>query len=190
MVKVNSREDFLKELSKLVPAASSGVEIGVLWGDFSRLILDIINPKLLLLIDPYMINKETYGSALNYSPTAYSTEVDFANILMKFSQEIIFGQVMIARKFSYDVVKRIADNTYDFVYHDGSHLYHDVKRDLNDWLPKLKDNGIICGHDYVSLYGFGVVQAVDEFCKENNFEMIILNSDGGDWAIKKKITNE
>jgi hypothetical protein len=138
-----------------------------------------------------MINKETYGSALNYSPTAYSTEVDFANILMKFSQEIIFGQVMIARKFSYDVVKRIADNTYDFVYIDGSHLYHDVKRDLNDWLPKLKDNGIICGHDYVSLYGLWCnVQAVDEFCKEHNFEMIILNSDGGDWAIKKKITNE
>jgi len=44
----------------------------------------------------------------------------------------------------------------------------------------------MCGHDYTDAYGFGVVKAVDEFCKEHDFEMIILNNNGFDWALKHK----
>jgi predicted O-methyltransferase YrrM len=40
-----------------------------------------------------------------------------------------------------------ADNSLDFVYIDASHEYEDVKKDIINWLPKVKNGGIIAGHD-------------------------------------------
>jgi predicted O-methyltransferase YrrM len=46
------------------------------------------------------------------------------------------------------VVDKFEDNSIDFIYIDGDHSYNAVKQDLEMYLPKLKDNGIIGGHDY------------------------------------------
>ncbi len=180
MITVNSRQEFLTELKKLLPVYYA-VEIGVLHGDFSRMILDILQPEYLFLIDPYEINDIKYGDGLT---TAYSTETDYDLMLSKFIKEIASGQLIVNKKYSHQAVKDYSDSTFDFLYIDGSHLYEDVKRDLNDWLPKMKPNFLICGHDY-GVKEFGVTEAVDEFCKENQFEIIIFNSDGGDFALKK-----
>lgn len=180
---VNNRENFLKVLSLNLPRHSVGVEIGVLRGDFSKQILDTINPNHLILIDPYEVGGELYNSGLS---TAYSTKGDYGLINHKFRNEIETGQVMVRKKYSHEIVGRYPDNTIDFVYHDASHLYADVKRDLNQWLPKLKETGLMCGHDMIEVDNFGVIQAVNEFMEEQGFEMIIFNNDGGDWALKRK----
>ena len=44
-----------------------------------------------------------------------------------------------------------------------------VKKDINEWVPKVRQGGIVSGHDY---YDFpsgrgGVIQAVDEYIKEH-----------------------
>lgn len=44
--------------------------------------------------------------------------------------------------------KFLKDNSYDLIFIDGDHRYEQVKNDIENYLPKLKDNGIICGHDY------------------------------------------
>lgn len=57
----------------------------------------------------------------------------------------------------------------DLVFIDGAHDYKSVKSDIAAWLPHVKKNGIICGHDYkafnttngVEMFP-GVRQAVDE----------------------------
>jgi len=36
----------------------------------------------------------------------------------------------------------------DFLWIDGDHSYKGVKRDIQDWVPLVKKNGIICFHDY------------------------------------------
>ena len=43
----------------------------------------------------------------------------------------------------------------------------------------------MCGHDYTGNYSDHVIKAVDEFMVEHNFEMIILNENGGDFALRK-----
>lgn len=40
-----------------------------------------------------------------------------------------------------------ADKSLDFVFIDGDHEYSAVMKDLEAWYPKVKIDGIICGHD-------------------------------------------
>jgi hypothetical protein len=49
---------------------------------------------------------------------------------------------------SLDACNLYADNSLDFVYIDASHEYEDIKNDILNWLPKVKNNGILAGHDF------------------------------------------
>ena len=44
-------------------------------------------------------------------------------------------------------VKNITDESIDFLFIDGNHLYKNIKEDIELWFPKIKNGGIICGHD-------------------------------------------
>lgn len=189
MITVKNREDFLRALMMYLPSNPVCVELGVLHGDFSKMILDILNPSKLVLVDPYITyaEGERYGSELDYLPKAYSTPEQYQELLKRFEKEISLKQVFVEKKFSYEVVDCFPIRHFDCFYQDASHLYNDVRRDLNDWLPNVKESGQICGHDYREFSNFGVIQAVDEFCKEHNFEMIIFNENGGDYALRKKM---
>lgn len=185
---VESRQKFLRYVNHYLKyEINSFVELGVYKGDFSRMILDVISPEKLILVDPFITSLSTvYGDKMNNLPTCYSTELDYAEVVNRFSKEITEGQVEVISDYSYEAVKEIEDGSLDVVYVDASHLYEHVKRDLNDWLPKLKPTGLICGHDYVEHESFGVIKAVNDFCNENNFEMIIFNKHGGDFALRRK----
>ena len=185
MIKVQNREDFLKELSKILPSKCSAVEVGVLYGDFSKQILEVLEPETLILIDPYSVSDSKYDEALHSLATAYSTESDYVNLLNRFDDNIKSEQVLVNREYSYHAVKNIPNNSLDLVYLDGSHVYFDVKRDLVDWIPKLKLDGVMSGHDHIEHQSFGVIQAVKEFCEEHGFKMLLFNTNGGDWALKR-----
>lgn len=55
----------------------------------------------------------------------------------------------------------------DFIFHDAGHSYEDVYADLVHWFPKLKADGIIIIDDYEPQFP-GVIQAVDQYVKEND----------------------
>ena len=186
-----SRTEYLNEVLNLLPQNPTCVEIGVEKGHFSKLILEVLNPGKLFLVDPWHVGhdineQETYGDILYNLPTAYSTEDDYKDIHNQFYNEIKNNQVIVRPDFSYNVVNDFPDNYFDFIYIDSCHLYNAVKADLNMFLPKLKEGGLMSGHDYMVFDNFGVIEAVDEFCVEHNFEMIILNNEGFDWTLVKK----
>lgn len=61
--------------------------------------------------------------------------------------------------------EKFGDRSLDFVFIDASHEYEDVKNDIISWLPKVKNGGILAGHDYTSDQNsvfFGVYRAVNE----------------------------
>jgi glycosyltransferase involved in cell wall biosynthesis len=66
------------------------------------------------------------------------------------------------RARSLQAVKQFEDNSLDFVFIDASHEYEDVKDDIIAWLPKIKNGGIISGHDYLNQDFPGVERAVHE----------------------------
>lgn len=78
---------------------------------------------------------------------------------------------------SIDASKLINDRSVDMIFIDADHRYSRVNEDLENWYPKLKNNGIICGHDFESFEyddnfieidvhegrHHGVIKAVTEF---------------------------
>ena len=73
-----------------------------------------------------------------------------------------FNNITLHKNYSYNIHDKFSDEYFDFIYIDASHKYEDIKRDLTLYLPKLKKDGIIAGHDYHTKQWPGVVQAVNE----------------------------
>lgn len=48
---------------------------------------------------------------------------------------------------------------FDLVFIDACHDFDSVERDILSWRPLLRDEGILCGHDFIGGYP-GVAQAV------------------------------
>jgi hypothetical protein len=81
-------------------------------------------------------------------------------------------KVKIVEKSSLEAAKDFPDESFDFVYIDADHSYKAVKEDIQAWLPKVKADGILAGHDYAvpperDRETFNVIDAVnDSFSKE------------------------
>lgn len=68
--------------------------------------------------------------------------------------------VVICKNTSEQAAKQLTGK-YDAVYIDAIHDYRHAKQDIDIWLPKIVEGGIIGGHDYCNLWP-GVKQAVNE----------------------------
>lgn len=118
-------------------------EIGVHRGANAKNILEVLNPKLLLLVDNWDGYGETHN--INFIETWYR---------LHGRREII-----IIKGWSEDVAKLI-HIFFDYIYIDAGHSDVDIRIDIKSWLPKLKLNGILAGHDYFTMPGVKMV--VDE----------------------------
>jgi len=197
---VPTRTDYLHHLRQLLPPHPVCVEIGVHEGIFSAQLLTILQPSLLVLIDPWETSSDPalHQGDYNYDtynrrywegkgpwPTAYSNQQEYERVQQRYAND---PRVQINRKYSFQAVDDYPDGYFDLVYIDGCHLYEAVTKDLIDWYPKLRPGGIHAGHDYVNVPWLGVYPAVNEFCRQCH-QTIILQSQfpgpegGGDWAL-------
>lgn len=77
----------------------------------------------------------------------------------------------ILRQNSWEASHRFENSSLDFVFIDASHAYHNVKKDIESWFPKLKPGSIMAGHDY----NRGVEKAVREFFEQRKLEIYRRN---------------
>jgi len=85
--------------------------------------------------------------------------------------------VIKVKERSYIAASKIKNNSLDFVYIDADHSYESVKMDIASWLPKVKNGGVIAGHDY----NWGSVsKAVDEI-----FDNVKTFQDSS-WSVRKQ----
>jgi hypothetical protein len=165
-------------------------EIGVHTGRHAKKMWYVTKPKKLFLIDPWEgiysfwshttkignrdnyvkrwdeenvleNDKEKYQHIDNNSYTKMSNRV-------KNMKKYHNGEIHIMRNRSNDVVNKFPNNYFDWLVVDGAHDYENVKLDLNNYLPKMKNGSVILCDDYFQ--NSGTVAAINEFLHKNNFE--------------------
>jgi predicted O-methyltransferase YrrM len=152
------------------------IEIGVSTGIHAESIYKMLNVKKLFLIDPYSRYEEWKHDALYKS--VFKNKLLAHKRLKRYNKKNVWVE-----NYSEKVVKQFKNNSLDFIYVDGNHIYDYVKKDLELYWDKVKTGGILAGHD---IYDENVSRAVIDFVKEKDLD--VQFGDKADfWIIKRKL---
>jgi predicted O-methyltransferase YrrM len=58
------------------------------------------------------------------------------------------SNICIHQTNSVEASFRFAESSLDFVFLDAGHEQKDLEEDINSWMPKLKNGGVLSGHDF------------------------------------------
>lgn len=183
-----AKREFLLEI---MPKGSTCAEIGVWKGDFSEKILLTSRPSKLYLIDPWKFDDdETYKDSKfgkTFGQNQQKMDLVYESVLKRLDADIRAGRAVVIRETSEEGMKRIRDNSLDWIYIDGNHEYSHVLKDLALSLRKVKANGFITGDDYTEggWWKGGVKKAVDEFL--GNTESVRLVRIFGNQFVMRKL---
>ncbi len=153
---------------------ASGVEVGVFRGDFSELLLRTWKCTHLTSVDPWReFSADEYVDLCNLSQS--KQDENHAVTLHRLAK---FGdRSTVLRTTSEEAARRFNNGSLDFVYLDAQHHYEAVQQDLALWHQKIRQGGVIGGHDYldgrIDSGIYGVKQAVDEFAAAEGLRVII-----------------
>lgn len=176
-----AKRDFLLAL---MPREATCAEVGVFDGEFSERILALTAPRRLHLVDPWTTKPDgrfldgDYRNVEQGEAARRVLEDQFQMVQQRLAADLASGVVQMHRMLSFDAAPLFPDEHFDWVYVDASHYYEDVKRDLADWLPKVKRGGYFCGDDYGrrSFWDHGVTRAVDELIAAGGVERIRIHN--------------
>lgn len=150
-----------------------GAEVGVLAGDNALDILERLPIKKLYLIDPY----DKYENYSDFDQEELVKAKDDAlQKLSKFDSKIVWINEL-SNKAHKKIPKKL-----DFIYIDANHNYKFVKKDMENYYPLLKKDGILAGHDIGPLVHPDILSAFYNFVKGTDFQHYII---GCDWIIIK-----
>ncbi len=172
-------------IDRFLPKHSIGAELGVLKGDFSRVLLEFSEPRELHLIDPWYFLTPHWSWVENGNSTVDAV----CKVLQENRREINERRVFVHIQDDIKVLMGFADNYFDWVYVDSSHAYEHTKKELELLKCKVKNRGIICGDDWRPDPGHrhhGVYRAVMEFTKKYDYEIIYSNEQDRQWFIKRR----
>ena len=149
-----------------------GAEIGVNKGYNATYICNIIQPKLLYLIDPWN----------NFFDPASGEIIGEAQYIMTRELLQLFNCCKIIRNTSFNAAQNIKNESLDFVYIDADHSYNAVLSDMILWYPKIRKKGIISGHDFTTT---NVGEAVKVFCQKARIDKLYTQNEDF-WFYRKE----
>ena len=172
----------LKNRSKLLemlPKHGIVAELGVNRGEFSLEIMQVNQPKELHLVDAW--GSERYHGGLRKV------------VENTFEKDIAAGRVQIHHGYSTEMASKFPDGYFDWIYIDTDHSYSVTRDELQAYKHKIKQGGIIAGHDYIQgdwgrILRYGMMEAVHEFCVQEDWELVFLTtemSNSPSFAIRK-----
>ena len=149
----NTSSEGLRQLIKELGDTSkmTMVEIGSFIGESTIIFAEHF--KQVIAIDPFQpdYHKEDPTSKFNFDEV-------YDEYIRRTSP---FPNIKTLRLTSDSALDVLKDELFDFIYIDGIHTYEQVKIDIDNYLPLVKEGGIIGGHDYGPHWP-GVNKAVDE----------------------------
>jgi hypothetical protein len=170
---INTRNDICKLLKK----DSIGCELGVFQGDFSSVLLESNKFKRLYLVDVFA------GKASNFNRSYEDASVLESIVKNKFLNH---SEVIIRKQDSISFLQSMPDLFFDFIYIDTVHSYEQTIKELNESYRVIKNNGLICGHDYCTTFN-GVIEAVGDFTQSRGLLLTVTREhDFASFVISQK----
>ena len=145
------------EIFDHVPKKSRIAEVGILKGDFSKVIYEKAQPDELHLIDN-----------------------DFSQFAPDFLSEKIDKHVFIHNGDSSTVMEEVfSDDHFDVIYIDADHTYDGVSKDINAAKKKIKPGGLMAFNDYMNWSPlesreYGVMRAVNELIVSARWPVVLF----------------
>lgn len=119
----------------------AGIEIGVCWGINSYMLLECCpNISTLVGIDHYEAYKD-------WDREIFQHEQDHSYNKLLHNMTVMGPRFKLLKSKSSIAASELQDNEYDFVFIDADHSMKAVLSDLDNYWPKIKQGGIIAGHD-------------------------------------------
>lgn len=119
----------------------AGAEIGVMNASYTITLARLNKKATIYAID-------AWKSYAKYSDN--TDDIELAQFKRKAKERLsFFSNVEIVQKFSMDAVEMFKDNSLDFVYIDANHELPFVTEDIYYWSRKVRDGGIVAGHDWL-----------------------------------------
>ena len=137
---------------------TTGVEIGVGFGGHCESLLEYRGIDALVGVDPY-----TGDEAADNPDAANQQDMDRVHDIALDRLAKFGRRFELMRTTSRNAAEQFEDATLDFVYLDGQQDYASIAADLGGWFNKVKEGGVIAGHDYDNPELPDVQQAVDRF---------------------------
>ena len=136
-----------------------GVEVGARAGVFTAHMLRLFPELRMVAIDHWKVQPDR---AYDEGHETYA-DWDFVKIRQEFDARVApyAARVIVLVKDGVEAARDVEDGSQDFVFLDAGHGYSSIKADLTAWRPKVRQGGILCGHDYYEQFP-GVCKAVDE----------------------------
>lgn len=166
-------------LLRYLPSGGRVAEIGVARGHFSAQIKAVCKPSFLALVDPWCEQDQTIYYADSNNARQSDQDQRYKAVSRRFASTKPGAECRIVRNFSAQAVGEFQDKSFDWVFVDGNHSYEACLEDLRLWAPKVKDDGLLCGHDFAAHAParesrYGVVEAVQTFVKETGYVFAAL----------------
>lgn len=172
------RDEYLHYLPKKMICA----EVGVAYGDFSRKILDVMNPKKFYAFDYFGgDNIQDFWGKTYVKDSGLDNQTWYRE---KFKCEVEKGVLETRKGISWEELAKFGDRYFDFIYLDAGHLFDSVSKDIEVAKKKIKIGGILAFNDYVlhncwihpenqSGY-YGVVPAVNHLINTTKSEVLYM----------------
>jgi hypothetical protein len=143
-------QNFYDTLVTTLPENFVFVEVGVWKGkSISYFTVETIKQNKkgkIYAVDHWLGSEEHQKGGWAYDPATDTQEGLYAQYLSNIKP--IQNHIINIRSSSVDASKIFLDNSIDAIFIDASHDHDSVYQDLSYWFPKVKENGVIAGHDY------------------------------------------
>jgi hypothetical protein len=167
-----SRYHLIKALKETLQKGKIA-EVGVAFGDFTKFLLEELQPSRFDVYDVFTLNDNAWMNGLSCAE------------VLKGRSHLDFFQDRFAPYVASGTLKSIVGDSstnlkksrvkYDMIYIDGDHSYQGVKHDADVAVNCLADDGVLIFNDYTMMdlsgYKYGIVPVVNDLCVNHNWRI-------------------
>jgi len=143
----------LQWLAEQARGCGNILELGCYHGRSTRAMLDNSNARL------WCVDSWSGVDEGGVQGRVTITDADYQVFLENIAD--VQGRVTVMPMFTREALEILPLGIFDLIFIDADHDYEAVKFDIENSIPLLEENAILCGHDYIERWP-GVARAVGE----------------------------